>query len=469
MTEIWRLSAIATAEAIRSGRLTAEAVVDAHLARMAAVNPAINAVVVDLGGQALEAARAADKAQASGAELGPLHGVPVTIKINLDVQGQANSNGVVGLANNIAPGDSPVVSNLRGAGAIVIGMTNTPEFSLRAFTDNVLHGLTRNLWDASITCGGSSGGAGASIAAGIGAIAHGNDIGGSLRWPASCNGVSTIKSTQGRVPAFNPSATVERPLMAQLMSTQGPLAREVADVRLALEVMSRRDPRDPWQVPAPLVGPPAPRPIRVALAKIPEDMEADPEVTALRNRAADHLSDAGYAVEQVEVPDISEAWRLWCNLISTEITVLQAAQMRELGSGEFLQALDGILHMATILDGEGYMRAVADRARILRRWLAFLETYPLILAPVSVRRTPAARADLEGDAAVKALFWNDQRFLGAISVLGLPSAVTPAGLVEGHPVGVQLIGQRYREDLCLDAAAAIEARVGTLAHQLWAR
>jgi amidase len=272
LTEIWRLSAVETARAIRSGRLTAEAVVGAHIERMQAVNPAINAVVVDLGDAALEAARVADKAQAAGAALDLLHGVPVTIKINLDVEGQANSNGVAAFSDVIAPGDSPVVSNFRAAGAIVIGMTNTPEFSLRAFTDNVLHWLTLNPWDKAVTCGGSSGGAGASVAMGIGAIAHGNDIGGSLRWPAFCNGVSTIKSTQGRVPAFNPSATVERPLMAQLMSTQGPLAREVADVRLALEVMSRRDPRDPWQVPAPLVGPPPARPIRVAVAKIPSDM-----------------------------------------------------------------------------------------------------------------------------------------------------------------------------------------------------
>ena len=212
---------------------------------MHAANPALNAVVVDLSDQAMDAARAADKAKAAGEPLGVLHGVPVTIKINVDVEGQANSNGVVAFANNIAPGDSPVVANLKAAGAVIIGMTNTPEYSMRAFTDNPLHGLTLNPWDKAVTCGGSSGGAGAAVVAGIGAIAHGNDIGGSLRWPAFCNGVSTIKATQGRMPAFNPSALVERPMMAQLMSTQGPLAREVADVRLAMAVMSRRDIRDP--------------------------------------------------------------------------------------------------------------------------------------------------------------------------------------------------------------------------------
>jgi amidase len=168
-----------------------------------------------------------------------------------------------------------VTANLKKAGAIIIGMTNTPEFSMRGFTDNPLHGPTRNPWDSTITCGGSSGGAGASMAAGIGAIAHGNDIGGSLRWPAYCNGIATIKPTQGRIPAFNPSAAVERPLMAQFMSAQGPLAREVRDVRLGLEVMSQRDIRDPWWVPVPLEGPPLAKPIKLALARIPDEMETD--------------------------------------------------------------------------------------------------------------------------------------------------------------------------------------------------
>jgi amidase len=466
---IWQWSAVQTADALKAGEISSEEVVAAHVERMRAANPAINAVVIDLSGPAIEAARAADRARAQGAELGPLHGVPITIKINIDVEGQANSNGVVALRDNIAPGDSPVTANFKRAGAIILGLTNTPEFSLRGFTDNPLHGLTLNPWDKTVTCGGSSGGAAASIASGIGTIAHGNDIGGSLRCPAAFNGVATIKPTQGRIPAFNPSAAVERPMMAQLMSTQGPIAREVADVRLALEVMSRRDPRDTWWVPAPLVGPPPARPIKVAVAKLPSDMQTDPEVMALLGKAADHLADAGYEVSEVVPPDVSATWQLWCDLISTEIFTLQAGQMRELGSPDFNRSLDGLLALATILDGEGYMKAIAHRSRLLREWLLFLESYPLVLAPVSVRRTPGVNADLGGDEAVRAFFWNDTRFVSAISLLGLPVAVAPVGLAGGHPVGVQVIGSRYREDLCLDAAAAIEARVGVLVHALWAR
>ena len=466
---LWRLSAVDAAEAIRDGSVSAQALMEAHVARLRAVNPGLNAVVVDLSAAALDGAVAADRARASGAPLGDLHGVPVTIKINIDVEGQANSNGVAAFKDNIAPGDSPVVANLKAAGAIILGLTNTPEFSLRWHTDNRLHGRTVNPWDAAITPGGSSGGAGASVAAGVGCIAHGNDIGGSLRWPASCNGVATIKPTQGRIAAFNPSAPAERPLMAQFMSSQGPLARTVADVRLGLAVMSRRDARDPWWVPAPLTYPPSTAPVRVAVAKGPADLDIDPEIRGLIDRAAGCLSDAGYSVSEVETPDLDAAWTLWRDLIATEIATLQAPQMRELGSADFNRALAGLLDQASLLDGEAYMRAIALRSRLIRDWLAFLETWPVILAPAAVQPTPPPAADLSDTATARRIFANDLRWISALNVLGLPAAVTPIGLVRGAPVGAQLIASRYREDLALDAAAAIEARVGSLTDILWAR
>ena len=466
---LWKMSAVDTAAAIRSGAASAEAVMEAQVARLRLVNPALNAVVVDLSGAALDAARAADRARAAGAPMGDLHGVPVTIKINIDVEGQANSNGVVAFKDNIAPGDSPVVANLKAAGAIILGLTNTPEFSLRWHTDNPLHGQTFNPWDRAITPGGSSGGAGASIAAGLGCIAHGNDIGGSLRWPASCNGIATIKPTQGRIPAFNPGAPAERPLIAQLMSSQGPLARTVADVRLGLAVMSRRDARDPWWVPAPLSYPPADAAIHVAVAKSPADLDIDPEIRGLIDTAAGYLSDAGYAVSEVDTPDLDAAWTLWRDLISTEIATLQAPQMRHIGSADFNRALAGILDQATILDGEAYMRAIGQRSRLIRDWLAFLERWPVILAPAAVQPTPPPGADLADSATARRIFSNDLRWISALNVLGLPSAVTPIGFARGAPVGAQIIASRYREDLALDAAAAIEARVGSMTDILWTR
>jgi amidase len=464
---IWQWSAADTASAIRAGTISAVEAVEAHLERMRSVNPKLNAVVVDLSEEALAAARAADKQRARGGELGLLHGVPITIKENVDYEGRPNFNGVPANANLIAPSDSPVVRNLKKAGAIVIGLTNTPEFSFRGFTDNPLHGLTLNPWDPDITCGGSSGGAGAAVAAGIGTIAHGNDIGGSLRWPAHCNGVVTIKPTQGRIPAYNQSATAERPMLAHLMSAQGPLARHVGDVRLALEAMSQRDPRDPWWVPAPLMGPKPKGPIKVALARLPDDMDVDPSVRAALRQAADHLERSGYRVSEVEVPDISGVWQTWCDIITNETVVMQEASMLAVTSEDFHKAWGGMKAKASVLDLKGWMQATAARSGHIRAWQLFFEEYPVVLAPTTVKPTPGPREDTISAERVREIFWNDIRFISAINVLGLPGAVVPVALHDGRPIGVQLIAGRYREDLALDAAAAIEKRAGVLVHQLW--
>ncbi len=442
-------------------------VVEAHIARVRDVNPKLNAVVVDLSEQALKAAKAADNARTRRAELGALHGVPITIKENVDYEGRPNPNGVAAQMNIIAPSDAPVVRNLKKADAIVIGLTNTPEFSFRGFTDNPLHGLTLNPWNPDITCGGSSGGAGAAVAAGIGTIAHGNDIGGSLRWPAHCNGVVTIKPTQGRIPAYNESAATERPMLAHLMSAQGPLARSVDDVRTALEVMSRRDPRDPWWVAAPLVGPKPKGPIKVALAKLPDDMDVAPSVRAALRQAADHLERSGYRVSEIEVPDINGVWQTWCDIITNETAMLQEAGMLKVTSPDFHAAWSGIKSKANTLDLLGWMRATAARNTHIRAWQLFLEDFPVVLAPTTVKPTPGPREDAISTERTGELFWNDLRFISAINVLGLPGAVVPVTLHEGQPIGVQLIAGRYREDLALDAAAAIEKRAGTLVPRLW--
>ena len=464
---IWHWTAVQTAAAIRNGAISAEEAVKAHVERMHAVNPKLNAVVVDLSAEAIKAARAADRARAKGADLPPLHGVPITIKENVDYEGRPNPNGVPALMSLVAPSDSPVVRNLKKAGAIVIGLTNTPEFSFRAFTDNPLHGLTLNPWDEAITCGGSSGGAGAAVAAGIGTIGHGNDIGGSLRWPAHCNGVVTIKPTQGRIPAYNESATSERPMLAHLMSAQGPLTRSVADARLALAAMSQRDPRDPWWAPAPLEGPKPKGPIKVALAKIPDDMKVDVSVRAALTQAADDLQKSGYRVEEVEVPDINGVWRTWADIITTEVVALQEAGMLAVTSDDFKIAWAGMRKGANILDRDGFMRATADRNAHIRRWQMFFETYPVILAPTTVQPTPGPREDTISEDRVFKFFHDEIRFISAINVLGLPGAVVPVTVHKGKPIGVQLIAGRYREDLALAAAEAIEKRAGMLVRHLW--
>ena len=305
------------------------------------------------------------------------------------------------------------------------------------------------------------------MAAGIGTIAHGNDIGGSLRWPAHCNGVATIKPTQGRIPAYNESSAAERPMLAHLMSAQGPLARSVADVRLALEVMSQRDPRDPWWVPAPLAGPKPRGPIKVALAKLPGDMDVHPSVHAALRQAADHLELEGYHVSEVEVPDINGVWQTWCDIITNEAVVMQEEAMLKVTSEDFHKAWAGMKSKANTLDLKGWMHATAARNGNIRAWQLFFEDFPVVLAPTTVKPTPGPREDTVSVERVREIFWNDIRFISAINVLGLPSAVVPVTLHDGKPIGVQLIAGRYREDLALDAAAAIEKRAGIFVHRLW--
>src|ERR671930_1008830 len=264
---LWQATAVEVAAGIREKRFSCSEVMASVVERIRALNPKLNAIVTDLTDQALAEAAAADRALKDLAAPGPLFGVPVTIKVNIDVEGQATTNGLAAFANLIAPGDSPLVRNLRRAGAIIVGRTNTPEVSMRVTTVNPLHGRTMSPWHPDASPGGSSGGAGVAAAVGFGPIHHGNDIGGSLRCPAFTNGVATVKPTPGRLPAFNPSATAERGLAAQLMSVQGTIARTVDDVRLGTRVMAQHDPRDPWWVPAPFDGAPLAPPIRVAVTR----------------------------------------------------------------------------------------------------------------------------------------------------------------------------------------------------------
>lgn len=240
MTGIYEQSATDIAAAVRTGQTTALAVTRAHLDRIAAVNPAINAIVQEFPDDALAQARAVDARIAAGDDPGPLAGVQVTIKVNVDQAGQATTNGLTLQKDLIAATDSPVVANLRKAGAVIVGRTNTPAFSLRWFTNNDLHGQTLNPRDPGLTPGGSSGGAGAAVAAGLCAIGHGTDIAGSVRYPAYACGLHGLRPTLGRIPAWNASAP-DRYIGAQLMAVSGPLARSIDDIDLSLRAMAAGD------------------------------------------------------------------------------------------------------------------------------------------------------------------------------------------------------------------------------------
>src|ERR1700726_3382561 len=301
MEELWRLSAADIAALIRSKKVSAKQAASAALTRLDAVNPQVNAVVDHRPEDVLAQAALIDVAIARGEDAGPLAGVPVTIKANIDQEGFANTNGLKLQRDVIARSNSPVVDNLRKAGAVILGRTNCPAFSYRWFTTNLIHGDTKNPRDPAITPGGSSGGAGAAVAAGIGHIAHGTDIAGSIRYPAYACGVHGLRPTVGRIAAFN-AALPERTIGPQISAVSGPLARSIGDLRIALEAMSARDVRDPGWVPAPLQGPNMPR--RAALCLNPDGLDPVAEVKAAVADAGKRLARAGWTVEEVATPPL---------------------------------------------------------------------------------------------------------------------------------------------------------------------
>ena len=464
----WSRSAVDLAAKIRAREVSCVEVTESVLQRIAAHNGRINAIVAECSDEALREAERRDRTVAGGAILGPLHGVPVTIKENIDVAGQATTNGLPALAGLVAPDHSPVVRNLLDAGAIIVGRTNTPELSMRGTTDNPLRGRTFNPWDEVASPGGSSGGAAAAAAMGFGPIHHGNDIGGSLRFPSFACGVATVKPTFGRVPAFNPSATAERGLLAQLISVQGAICREVRDVRLATRVLAGGDPRDPWWMPVPFDGPRLDSPVTVAVTTEAHGYPVNPEILAGIDRAAAVLSDAGYAVERAATPSIMKPARAWFDVLVSEIAHYLGPVARDLGSETIRTIFEHYQQVGTPVDAAGYRQAVADRTALTREWSVFLDRYPLVLCPFLMRSMYAWNYDAQGLEQVKDLFASAIYSTG-VNYLSLPAGVVPIGYADGRPAGVQIVGRRFREDLILDAMEAIEASVGILSHALWER
>lgn len=465
---LWQWSAEALASAITERKITCRAVMAATVARLRATNGRINAVVDDLTEAALAEAESHDRRLAESGPIGPLHGVPVTIKENIDQAGRATPNGVAAFKDIIAPADSPVVGNLKKAGAIVIGRTNTPEFSFRATTVNPLHGRTYNPWNDTASAGGSSGGAAAGVMMGYGALAHGNDIGGSLRFPSYACGAATVKPGLGRVPAYNPSAKAERGMLAQLMSVQGVIAREVKDVRCGMRALIAYDPHDPWMVPMPFDGPAPARPIKVAFTKDMYGFALAPAVEAALDDARKMLVDAGYQVEEVRPPSVKDAADAGMACLFGEVKVLMDADIRRHGSATVNQIFDQYYDYFKPHEGEALIRAMAERARYIRDWTLFLADYPLVLTPFLPTPIFDWDRDTQGPDGVREVL-GAAIYSYAFNFMGLPAALVPAAYNDGLPIGVQIVAPRFREDLALDAAEAIESRAGIMAHRLWAR
>ena len=451
MQDLWRLSAAEMASLIRSKKVSAKEAATAALARLDAVNPKINAVVDHKPAEVLAQASAIDAAIGRGEDPGPLAGVPVTVKVNIDQEGFATTNGLKLQRDAIAKSNSPVIDNLRKSGAVILGRTNCPAFSYRWFTTNLIHGDTKNPRDPGITPGGSSGGAGAAVAAGIGHIAHGTDIAGSIRYPAYACGVHGLRPTMGRIPAFN-AALPERPIGPQISAVSGPLARTIGDVRIALAAMSGKDARDPWWVPAPLEGPPMPK--RVAMCLNPDGLDPVSEVKAAVADAGKRLERAGWIVEEIaNTPPLREAADLQTKLWLGDGYEAQLEAAEREGDPGALACLRGNRAKVHPFD---LSRALTRRATLTREWLVFLEKYAVLLMPVSGELPFPDHLDRKDEASF-ARVWHAQLPQIAIPFMGLPGLTVSTGLVGRVPVGVQLVSGRYREDLCLAAGEAIEA------------
>ena len=455
MKDLWKKSASEIAGLVKSGQVSAVEVSQSTLNRLQEVNGKLNAVVIKTHEDALRSAALVDKTIDCGEDPGELAGVPITVKVNIDQAGYANTNGLKLQENLIADQDSPVVTNFRKAGAVIIGRTNTPAFSLRWFTRNQLHGHTINPHNSKITPGGSSGGAASATAAGIGAIGHGTDIGGSVRYPAYACGLQGLRPTQGRFPAWNPSAK-DRLIGAQLMAVSGPITRTIADLELATKAMSGSDLRDPWHVPLPYEMGDFPR--RAALCVNPDGMQTDKSVEKSVRQAAERLKDSGWEITEVESPPLQEPARLQAILWLAETHRVGTDILEKEGDPDAIHVFGEMTKLSPMPTINDVLDALQARLGFLRDWQIFLEKYPVLICPTSSEPPFSDLLDLEDFTRVI----RAQLTQVGLPLMGIPCLSIFTGYNEGPggkiPMGAQLVGARFREDILISAAKEIEVR-----------
>lgn len=453
--DTWRLPATEIAGLVRSKKISASTVARQAIDRVEEVNGTIGALVEYRPDEMMEAAARLDKRLQAGEDIGPLGGVPVTTKVISDHVGYATTNGTRLQKDFIATQNSPVIDHVFNAGALMLGRTNTPAFSYRWFTNNQIHGATRNPHDHSLTPGGSSGGASAAVASGMGPISLGTDIAGSIRYPAYACGVHGLRPTTGRIPAYN-TTTPERPISGQLMAVTGPLARTVADLRLALEVMSAPSPRDPFWIPAPLQGPKTAK--KAAVCFRPDGLNTAAEIVEHLQMAADKLKQAGWEVHEVDaLPPLREAIPLHVTLWLGDRYEKQLEIAEQEGDEGALTVLRGQAEIGRSVTLSSLSDVLTLRATFMRKWRMFLNDYPVVLMPVSGELPFEDNLDLKGKAAYERV-WEAQIPQIATPLMGLPGLALCTGKIGTCPVGIQIIASHFREDLCLMAGEDIEQR-----------
>jgi len=458
LAEIWTLSALEIAAEIADRKVTSREVVEAHLARIEAVNPQVNAIVRVLADDARRMADEADKVVASGVELGALHGVPFTIKDNIDVAGQPTTNGLPVFAEAIAPQSAPVVERMLAAGAIPIGRTNLPDMGLRIHTDSTLYGRTKNPWRFERTAGGSSGGEAAALATGMSPIGLGNDIGGSLRNPAHACGVASIKPSRGVIPDTQTYPTPDRSLSSQVMLNQGVMARRIADVRAGFDIVAGPDPRDPVSLPVTLTGLGRGEHLTIAVVADPPGGSTHPGVSAAVRKAADVLADEGHNVVEAAPPDMELSYLLWAAMLFTELHDIRDQLdmvMGEGGKALIANALDKFPKISSL----EYYLVHAQRDGLARKWSLWFAEHHAVILPTWTQPAFVADWDISGEDGSMGTLELMRPVLPG-NLLGLPCVVTPAGMADDLPVGVQVMGGAYTDLRCLAIAEQIEAALG---------
>jgi amidase len=432
---------------IERGDATRRDIVLAHLERIELVNPSTNTFVEVRRNEVLAEAEAADATH--GRRLaGPLDGVPLSIKDSYGIRGLRRSDGLVANADRYADRDDTVVTRLRDAGALLLGHGNVPDMCVRWNTVSGLYGTSRNPRDLERSVGGSSGGEAGNVAAGMATAAIGQDLGGSIRVPASFCGVYGIRSTPGAVPTVSQYPAFPDTPAVQAMGTIGPLARTLDDLERVFRAIAVPDPTDPTSAP-PRAAPDAGPLPRVAVLREEAGAVIEPEILRRLDDTVSALRAAGYEVVEGVIGDLRRAPELWAEIAGTDLVHTMLARVGDLMVESGRQHVEQMFG-AVALDGSvsSYNDAWIERHGLLVEWLRFAEEFPIVLAPVAGMPAPLLDFDHLLDAEATSALFDSMRCVPWVNLFGLPSLALPNG--------IQLVGRRFREDELFAAARALE-------------